>query len=325
VGNCTQCGRTTTLLVECEECHEEFCEVHRSPTDHDCRSVSTDGSGGYAASTGETPSRDGLGSHTGDPRVLYPEDVASSSTGGDDSGDPGDPADSGDDAAYAPMDFDPTVGITRAIRFGAVLALVLAVGLASAGFLWMNPGVGATDGVAPTDQSSGVGEVLGRFDGAVDSLLGGALPGAGASGGDEIDSARVERLVHEYANRERREAGVDPVEYDAALAEIAAYHSRDMGQQGYVGHTSPDGESITDRFQRFGYACETNGEVIQWLDYDELERTGEAAIAQVIVENWMDSDLHRSFVLDGSWERQGVGVYLADSGRLYVTQNTCSR
>ena len=302
-------------------CHEGFCEGHRSPTGHDCRPIPTDEGGGHVAMTDETVSRDGLDHRTGDPRVLYPDDVGSRGIDEDDSGDS---SDSEDDAAYTPMDFDPTAGITRLIRFGVVLTLILVLGLASVGVLWMSPGVGATDGVATTDPLASVGGVVDRVGAVTDSLSGGGLLGGGASSGDEVDSARVERLVHEYANRERREAGVAPVEYDAALAEIAAYHSRDMGQEGYVSHTGPNGENVTDRFQRFDYACETNGEVIQWLDYGELERTDEEAIARVIVENWMDSDLHRSFVLDGSWERGGVGVYLAESGRLYVTQNTCS-
>jgi len=90
-----------------------------------------------------------------------------------------------------------------------------------------------------------------------------------------------------------------------------------------VAHTSPDGETITDRYREFGYACGANGEVIQWLDYGEFERADADALARAIVENWMTSERHRSFVLNGSWERQGVGVYLAGSGRLHVTQNTC--
>jgi uncharacterized protein YkwD len=113
---------------------------------------------------------------------------------------------------------------------------------------------------------------------------------------------------------------VAPVEYDADLASIAEYHSCDMAERGYVNHTSPSGESIADRYREFGYACDTNGEVIQWLDYNELYRSGKDALARTIDENWRDSELRRSFVMNGSRGRQGV--YVSDSGRVYVTQNT---
>ncbi|MEF8843698.1 MAG: hypothetical protein V5A62_19080 [Haloarculaceae archaeon] len=48
------------------------------------------------------------------------------------------------------------------------------------------------------------------------------------------------------------------------------------------------------------------------------------ALARAIVGNWIDSELHRPFALNDSWTRQGVGVHLADSGRVYVAQNTCT-
>jgi len=46
-----------------------------------------------------------------------------------------------------------------------------------------------------------------------------------------------------------------------------------------VAHTSPDGETITDRYREFGYACGANGEVIQWLDCGEFERADADALA----------------------------------------------
>jgi hypothetical protein len=52
-----------------------------------------------------------------------------------------------------------------------------------------------------------------------------------------------------------------------------------MDRGGYVAHTSPDGETITDRYREFGYACGANGEVIQWLDCGEFERADADALA----------------------------------------------
>lgn len=282
MGDCTRCQRTTALLVECQECHQEFCEVHRSPRNHDCP-----GSNDDDAATDPDHG-------TADPRVLYPDDVGSFDRTPD-----GPAEEDGDEESLAAMDFDPTLGISRLLRTAGIVGAVLVVGLSIGGFLWLGPGAGPPGG--------GVS---------------GAVQGASV-GADDLNATRVEHLVHEYTNRERRDADVPAVEYDADLASIAEYHSRDMAERDYVGHTNPDGESIADRFREFGYACETNGEVIQWLEYDEVEGRGAEAVARAIVENWMNSDLHRSFVLSESWGRQGVGVYVSDSGRVYVTQNTC--
>ena len=284
VDDCTRCQRTTTLLVECQECHQEFCESHRSPKDHDCQGSSDD------------PDAAGAPDHgTADPRVLYPDDVGSLDRDPDD----GTADESGDEEPLTGMDLDPTLGISRLLRTAGIVAAVLVVGLSVGGFLWLGPGTGLLDG-------NGTG----------------AAQGASARAGD-LNATRVEHLVHEYTNRERRDADVPAVEYDADLAAIAEYHSRDMAERDYVGHTNPDGESIADRYREFGYGCETNGEVIQWLEYDEVEGRGAEAVARTVVENWMISELHRSFVLNESWGRQGVGVHVADSGRVYVTQNTC--
>lgn len=283
--DCSRCQRTTPALAECAECHEAFCRSHRGPTDHGCSAVrSGDG--------------DGAARPTGDPTVLY-SDHDGTSTDDEDDDPPGSDED-GDGDGLAPMDFDPTLGIDRLLRTAVVVVVVLIVGFGAGGFLWLGPG---GDPVPGTD---------------------GAASPTGGADGEALNTTRVERLVHEGINRERRDAGVAPLEYDVELASISESHSRDMGERGYVGHTSPDGETTADRYREFGYACEATGEVLQWLDYGGIDGNGEAALARAVVRNWMGSDRHRSFVLNGSWSRQGVGVYLAGSGRVYVTQNTCA-
>jgi len=68
---------------------------------------------------------------------------------------------------------------------------------------------------------------------------GGEAEGAGAHAPNET---RVERLVAERTNAERRERGLDPLADDRALARVGEAHSEDMRERGFVGHENPDGE-----------------------------------------------------------------------------------
>jgi uncharacterized protein YkwD len=68
-----------------------------------------------------------------------------------------------------------------------------------------------------------------------------------------LDDRRVERRVHEVANRVRRTRGVTAVAYDPDLQPIVRYHSERMAAEGDIFHEAPDGETLRDRTERFGY------------------------------------------------------------------------
>lgn len=314
MGNCNRCEQETDARFECPACHERFCESHRAPGAHDCPAIRTDDAGGTdeeptgasgdAPDAGATEAESTEAESTDDvstaeasadagsvtaatpPTRLYTGSVEVPSGPDGDGGD-----DPEDDGRVGGMYFDPIDGVGRELRIAGVFAAVLIVSLVAAGVLW-----------------GGSGGVFG---------------GAPAPG--QLNDTQVERLVHEHTNRERREAGVAPLAYDEELAAISQYHSRDMGANDYTSHTSPAGETTTDRYRQFGYACGTIGEVLQWIDYDRVDWSGdpESSLARTVVANWMSSDRHRSFVLNGSWSQQGVGVHVTDSGQVYVTQNTC--
>jgi uncharacterized protein YkwD len=149
-----------------------------------------------------------------------------------------------------------------------------------------------------------------------------------------FDRAALEREIHSQVNEERRRRGLDPLEFDPELREIARYHSADMAENGYVGHTSPDGETVADRYDRFGYDCRvsladggysTGGENLYRTAYagQTLSRT---ELADRAVDGWLSSPGHRENLLRDDWGREGVGVVVDVEGdvvRVYVTQNFC--
>lgn len=185
--------------------------------------------------------------------------------------------------------------------------------------------IGAVAGFALTElrpMGQGPGELLEDAN----PLAGGDTPAASA-----INETSVERRVTGRTNELRRSAGVQPAEYAPALAEIAQYHSRDMADRNYTGHVAPDGETVSDRFERFGYTCQAPSELVLRT---ELGRTIETAngslrfttnreLAAGILELWQQSEAHRKALLTPSWRRVGVGVVVTESDRVYVTLNAC--
>ena len=144
---------------------------------------------------------------------------------------------------------------------------------------------------------------------------------ASAGGEGRPNETRVERLVAERANAQRRERGLDPLAYDRTLARVGEAHSEDMRERGFVDHENPDGEGLRERYAAFGLDC-PGGENVYHAPNGGLARSP-AALAEHVVGAWMDSAGHREAILRGRFTRQGVGVVLGPDGRVWVTQAFC--
>ena len=151
-------------------------------------------------------------------------------------------------------------------------------------------------------------------------------------------------MIHELVNNERAEyAHLRPLTYDERLESIAVAHSRDMGMNGYFSHTNLTGRSPSERGEAAGYTCRKDygsyykvgiAENIHqaWLfgsystlfnlvfgkDYYSLEE-----LAELIVQDWMDSAGHKEKLLDGGFDKTGIGVFVTDKEEVYTTQNFC--
>ncbi len=160
-----------------------------------------------------------------------------------------------------------------------------------------------------------------------------------------LTAGEIEREIHRYVNREREERGLSRMTFDPDLAEIARSHSQDMATTRYFSHTSPDGETMEDRYDRFGYDCRvqvsgnrymTGAENIAYTYADQpvMRDSGssvdylgnETRIAQGLVHQWMNSQGHRENILRPHWNAEGIGVAIvetAEGTRVYATQNFC--
>ncbi|WP_129114198.1 CAP domain-containing protein [Halegenticoccus tardaugens] len=170
--------------------------------------------------------------------------------------------------------------------------------------------------------------------------------GSNATGGDVqhgVNRTAVEYAIHAEVNDRREARGLDPLAFDPEIREVARYHSADMAERGYFAHSSPEGETVEDRYDRFGYRCRvhvsglryaTGGENLAKNYYREPVSNGtsteyyetESELAASIVDGWMNSPGHRENLLRPYWENEGIGVAVTiEGGRttVYATQNFC--
>lgn len=111
-------------------------------------------------------------------------------------------------------------------------------------------------------------------------------------------------------NEERRKAGLDELELDPEITEVARAHSLDMWQKKYFAHESLDGQDPAERLQE--------GEVVF------MEAGENLALARNIERahrGLMNSEGHRRNILDPNFRRIGIGVIDGGKYGKMFTQN----
>jgi len=136
----------------------------------------------------------------------------------------------------------------------------------------------------------------------------------------EPNKTAARQSLHDRTNEKRANQGLSELEYSDELEMVAQYYAERMANQSFFSHTAPDGESVEDRYQRFGIACRAPGENIFTADPGP---NAADEIATETVESWMTSPQHRKNILRNQWFAQGFGVAESDDGTLYVVQNFC--
>jgi len=209
----------------------------------------------------------------------------------------------------------------RYLALAAVLTVLMLV---------VFPLAGCLEAVAPTDGNGG-GDVAADLQAELQGRI--AYVRNNAAG--------LASSIHDLINEERVKAGLDRLQWDQALANIALSHSTDMGLRDYFDHISPEGQEFGARYEEHGYHKNTRigdriylgGEnltltnVVRSYTYDQ--ETGEvleykyselAELADSTVQGWMGSPGHRENILT-PFTREGIGVYVTDEGEIYITEN----
>lgn len=135
-----------------------------------------------------------------------------------------------------------------------------------------------------------------------------AVTAASASPGVQ---APVQQQVLALVNRNRRQAGCDPVTLDRRLIEAANRHAADMARRDYFDHDSPRGADAGDRVTDAGYV---------WRRYGENIAKGQDSPYEVMAA-WMSSPGHRQNILDCRLDQMGVGLALSADRTPYWVQD----
>ncbi len=147
----------------------------------------------------------------------------------------------------------------------------------------------------------------------------------GCHSGVVLDSAaqghfgiRLETLLKEEVNRERKARGLSVLRTEADLIAAARAHSRDMLRRNFFSHRNPDGLDAQRRVgQSHRRLIGTVGENL-WAGSGYADRN-ELQLARLIFRSLMGSPSHRENILRPQFSHLGIGVS-GDRGELRVTQ-----
>ncbi len=122
-----------------------------------------------------------------------------------------------------------------------------------------------------------------------------------------IDTEAEEAMV-KLVNQERVSRGLEALEFDEKLREVARLHSEDMFKRGYFSHFTPERESVADRAQKKGVDYLVIGENLAFAPSLELAHKG-----------LMNSLGHRANILSADFHKIGIGVLDGgDFGRMFT-------
>ena len=134
----------------------------------------------------------------------------------------------------------------------------------------------------------------------------------------EANTTKIQLEIIALANEERTERGKHELTHDPRLSDIALNKSGMMGEEEIFHHDT--GLSGIEQHDKANYNCGRGGENIARtpLSGDEVDRDyendivhiNETALAEVIFNQWMDSDPHREMMLSDGVTTVGVGTYI---------------
>ncbi len=130
-----------------------------------------------------------------------------------------------------------------------------------------------------------------------------------------LDTALVEKTILQLVNKERSMQSLMLLKNDEKLADVAKTHANSMVEAKKLSHVGKDEMSPAQRV-RAGYPELLFG-VFENIATSNAETEDE--VASSIVKAWMESDGHKSNILNTNVNYSGIGVAEGENGIFYVT------
>lgn len=129
-----------------------------------------------------------------------------------------------------------------------------------------------------------------------------------------VDYLGDEKDIFKLINRQRENRGLDDLEWNDDLSDLARNYSRKMARERFFSHYERNGNTVADRAK----AMRIKG----WSKIGEnlFTCSGYRNLSKMAVEKWMISAGHRQNILDAEYTDTGIGVAQADDGTIYITQ-----
>ncbi|CDM70339.1 putative membrane protein [Clostridium bornimense] len=132
---------------------------------------------------------------------------------------------------------------------------------------------------------------------------------------EEDFETKVERLIFEKINAERRKIGIQEYSNNSTMAKYAKEKSKDMGNNGYFDHKDLSGNLITVKMKEEGVTYTAWAENIAWITAEENPEV----VAEEFVKSWMNSAGHKENILSTKYTSTGVGIY-KNEAKIYATE-----
>ena len=117
-----------------------------------------------------------------------------------------------------------------------------------------------------------------------------------------VSLSNVENQVLILLNNTRTNHGVNPLNIDGVLTNIARSRSKDMIDRGYFSHYTPDGRNIFNFIQVNGISYRVAGENLA------MGSPPSRGSPRNLIDAWMNSEAHRINMLKGAYNKIGIGI-----------------
>ncbi len=124
--------------------------------------------------------------------------------------------------------------------------------------------------------------------------------------------SEMEAEIRRQINEIRQAQGLEPLEINEQLAQVARDYSQQMAEGDFFSHVSPDGDDPAERVRSAGIRFRVVAENL-------FTSTNAPDPVPLAVQGWMESPGHRSNILLDDITETGIGIW-QEGNSYYVTQ-----